>query len=224
MGLATRTLVRVCAGGMTVFVSFVGAAMALYPGGTWWDPATRGHSFWRNFLCDLFHRHSLGGHDNRWSAVLATLGMLAMLPALAAFFALVSRLESPESRAGRVARVAGALACTTGVAIPLTPSDRFRVAHLSSVIGTSFPALLALGCALVVSLRSARGVRRWASPISALAVSAMVFSAIDAVAYAIAAVTAVRTLDWMLPVFQRLGAIALVGWMIAVVFEHARPR
>jgi hypothetical protein len=212
---------------MTVFVSFVGAAMAVYPGGTWWDPATRGHSFWRNFLCDLFHRHSLSGQENSWSAALATMGMLAMLPALAAFFALVSRLESPESRAGRVARVAGALACTTGVAIPLTPSDRFRVGHLTAVIGTSFPALLALGCALVVSLRSARGARGarvWASPISALAVSAMVFSAIDAVAYAIAAVTAVRTLDWMLPVFQRLGAIALVGWMIAVVFEHARPR
>lgn len=216
--MQTRSLLGVCAAGLSLFLALVGAAMASYPGGTWWDPLSRGHSFWKNFLCDLFHHHALNGRRNDRSAALATAGMLFMLPAIAAFFTLVSRLERDESRAGRLARLAGITACVTGIAVPLTPSDRFRAAHLTAVLITCVPALLAVGGAATVSVRA----RGRAGFTAAMAVATLVFGGTDAVAYAIA--TQTRALDWMLPVFQRIAAITLVGWMVAVMGSHLRGR
>jgi hypothetical protein len=216
---APRWLVATCALGLSTFVSLTAAAIHAYPGGTWFDDRTRGHAFWQNFLCDLFHHRALNGADNARSAALATAGTLAMLASIAAFFALIARLERPEGRAARVARWAGACACVAGIAVPLTPSDRYRVAHLSAVLIACAPALAATAAALWVSFHAP--VSRW---IPRAALATLAFGAIDALMYAVAFGVSARLdgLYVLLPVFQRLATLSLLAWMLATLLEHWR--
>jgi hypothetical protein len=213
-GVASPWLARACAGGLAVFVTLVGAAMAKYPGGTWFDRRAPGHSFWKNFLCDLFQRRALNGQDNTASAALATAGTVAMFVALGAFFALVSTLETAPSVSGKVARRAGGLACVAGLAVPLTPSDEGRATHLIAVLIACVPALAAVLAAARVCVRSrvSRGAVVWS-------IATVAFGTIDAVAYGVAFSLpyGVAWLNAMLPVFQRLAALSLVGWMLAVL-------
>jgi len=190
------------------FVALTLAAMWHYPGGTWWDRRTRGYSLWQNFLCDLFHHRALNGRDNAVSAALATAGALSMLVAMSAFFVLVAR-TAPSSRAAWVARTVGVASCALGVAIPLTPSDQHRAAHLAVMLGISVPALVSLGAAAVVTVR---GRSRVAAGFAALTA---VCATLDALAYAIA--TQTRALDLALAPVQRLAMLSMLGWITAVL-------
>ncbi|MEI8256578.1 MAG: hypothetical protein WCJ30_12970 [Deltaproteobacteria bacterium] len=215
-----RRLVALSAGGTAVFVASFGAAIARYPGGTWFNRHAHGHSLAKNFLCDLLQTRALNGQDARVGAQLAGLGMFAMLVALAAFFALVAGLETPVSRAGRIARGAGLLACILGAAIPLTPSDRFRTAHLAAVLVGFVPALLATVAALVVCLR-APGVSRWTRALALLTVSS---GALNGFAYAYAAAARTHLVDHALPVLQRVSTFGVIGWVLAVCVHVASDR
>ena len=198
---------------MAGFVALTLAAMWRYPGGTWWDRRTRGYSLWQNFLCDLFHRRALNGRDNATSATLATAGALSMLVAMCAFFVLVAR-TAPSSRAARVARTVGVASCALGVAIPLTPSDRHRAAHLAVMLGISVPALVSLGAAAWVTMR---GRSRVAAGFAALTA---VCATLDALAYALA--TQTRVLDLALAPVQRLAMLSMLGWISAVLATSPR--
>lgn len=218
---APRWLVALCAAGLALFVLLVGAAIHEYPGGTWFDPLSRGYSFWKNFHCDLFHHRALNGRDNARSATLAIAGTTAMFAALAAFFTLVARLDGrvPESRVAKLTRYAGVTSCVAGMAVPLTPSDIDRVAHLTAVTVAFVPALLAVMGAAWVSVRSKTSLL-----LSVCAIGTLVFGASDGIAYAIAFSIDTRNhlLDATLPFFQRLAMLSLVGWMITVLVAHAR--
>src|SRR5262249_11827065 len=61
------------------FLVLVPSAMALYAGGTWFDPLTTRYQFTHNFLSDLGMTHSFSGQSNYVSSAmfaiaLATLG------------------------------------------------------------------------------------------------------------------------------------------------------
>lgn len=215
-----RGLRRFCLSMTTVFVGCFGAAMVLYPGGTWFDRQTRGHSMWKNFLCDLLHEQALNGADNRLVSRLMRTGMLAMLAGLAAFFALVPALEREETRAGRLARRAGVLACALCCAVPLTPSDVYPRGHIAAVLVACVPALFAVPAALVVCLRSPRA----SMAVRALAALTLVNGVLDTLGYAYAAATTTHLLDWTLPVFQRLALFALLGWIVALCAGVANDR
>ncbi len=219
--IGTGVLRAACAGGAVLFAVLTGAAMVAYPGGTWATPGARGHSFWGNFLCDLFHRRALNGQDNALGAALSTAGAIAMVPAMAAFFALIARLESPPSWAARLARGAGWVACACAVGVPLTPSDRWPAWHTAAVLVTSAPALTALCAAAWVSGRVARARGTWA--LSALGWTALVTSALDAMAYAALHATGTRVFDPVMPGAQRIATVALLGWIAAVLRAHRAP-
>ncbi|MBL8684045.1 MAG: hypothetical protein JNK05_33035 [Myxococcales bacterium] len=218
---APRWLVVFCAAGLVLFVLLVGAAIDAYPGGTWFDPLSRGYSFWKNFHCDLFHHRALNGRDNARSATLAIAGTTAMFAALAAFFALVARLDgrSPESRLAKVTRFAGVTSCVVGMAVPLTPSDVNRVAHLTAVTAAFVPALIAVMAAAWISVRS-----KSSALLALFAIATLAFGASDGVAYAIAFSIDTRNqlLEASLPLFQRLAMLSLIGWMLSVLAAHAR--
>src|ERR1019366_7112935 len=72
--------------GVAAFAALETAAMALYPGGTWWNPAARGHRFWQNYLCDLEWRVALNGQTNHWGSRLAQAAMLVLVLTLAPFW------------------------------------------------------------------------------------------------------------------------------------------
>ncbi|MBT3221792.1 MAG: hypothetical protein HN348_22160 [Proteobacteria bacterium] len=212
-------------------MSFIAVAIALYPGGTWFDYHAVGHSFWLNFLCDLMQTEALNGEAAPVGSLFARLGTLAMFTSLAAFFVQIARLESPVSRhsrltPGHVAAGAGVVACMFGFAIPLVPSDLFRNAHLVVVVCAFVPSLVAVIASLVVCLRGPT-VSWW---IKGLALLTLATGALDGVLYGVGYAQAYQLIPhfqrWLLnhslPVLQRLATLALLGWVIAVNVDAVR--
>jgi len=206
-----------CALGTLCFVTLSTLAAQRYPGGTWWNHRTHGYDFWQNFLCDLFHHHALNGRVNTTGAQLATVGAAAMLLGMGGFFALIACL-APDDRAARLARRVGVPTCVAGLAMPLTPSDRYRVAHLAVMLVLSLPALVSLGAATVACVRVGLRERRWV--LVACAALTAVALGLDAVAYAVAIQT--RALDLLLAPLQRLALLAMLCW-IAATLHRTRP-
>jgi hypothetical protein len=73
-----RVLAALLFVGAAAFVALMAAAMPRYPGGTWWDGARVGHSFWTNFFCDLTQPTRLDGRGPNPAAPLARAAMLAL--------------------------------------------------------------------------------------------------------------------------------------------------
>jgi len=202
-----------------------GVAIALYPGGTWFNRQAEGHSFWFNFLCDLMQTRALNGEKARLGSLLARIGTFAILVALASFYTQIARFESPLSWAGRVARGAGLLACVLGGAVPLTPSNLFRNAHIISVVVAFVPSLVATIAALIVCLRAPK-VSLW---IRAMAILTLGAGGINGLLYAYAYAHAFGLvprlhsplLHFSLPVLQRIATIALLVWVVAVCLHTA---
>jgi hypothetical protein len=152
--MSERRLVGVSLAGTACFVVCYAVAIALYPGGTWWDEDAVGHSFSHNFLCDLMQSQALNGEPAPVGSFLSRIGMAAMLVGLVAFYAQVARLESPISRTGRLAQRAGLVACVLGLAVPIVTSDLSRVGHLVAVVSAFLPSFLATIAAAFVCLRA----------------------------------------------------------------------
>ncbi len=214
-----RRLVLACVAGTACFSASIAFAIAHYPGGTWSDPAAKGHSFAWNFLCDLMQTRALNGQDATIGSSVARFGTAAMFGALAAFFTLVARFESKASRAGWLTQRAGLVACTFGCLIPLAPSDRFRETHVATVLFAFAPALVATIAAFVVCLRAP--VSR---PLRGLAAFTLTAGGLDGIAYAIAYAIAysyvgtpkaLPLINLALPLLQRAATLGLVAWVLA---------
>lgn len=221
-----RSLVAVCGIGAGCFLACYAVAIALYPGGTWYDVNAEGHSFTKNFLCDLMQARALNGVEAPVGSLLARVGIVAMLVSLAAFYAQIARFESPVQKAGRLARRAGWIACGLGCAVPLATSDRVRELHLIAVVGAFVPGLVATIAALRVCLRAPK-VSGWLRAAAILALSA---GAVDGLLYAF--VYASPVLGWVpesretrqvisaaLPLFQRVATVGVLAWVAAVCFH-----
>jgi len=200
----------------------MGSAVAFYPGGTWFDRHAPGHSFWKNFLCDLMQSHALNGEEAALSSTFARVGVVALLIGLIAFYFQIAQLESPISRAGRLTRGAGLIACLLGCAVPFVPSDLFRDAHLVVVVSAFLPWVGATIAALIICLR-APGVSRW---ISSVAVFTLGTGGLDGLLYGLAAAQAYRLIppvqrdfvNSLLPIFQRLAMLGLITWMLSISY------
>lgn len=104
----------------------------MYPGGTRFDPLTRGYSHLSNYWCDLLDRVSYGGDINhaRPFAILATI----VLPmSLVPLWLQVSVLFRNASASMWIVRVAGPAAMVCAALI-FTPMHNF-VINLASVLG-----------------------------------------------------------------------------------------
>ncbi len=228
-----RSLVAICGVGTGCFLVCYAVAIALYPGGTWWEPHAPGHSFARNFLCDLMQPRALNGVEAPLGSLLARVGMFAMLVALVAFYAQVARLESPVSSAGRLAQRAGWLACAVGTTVPILTSDLWRLGHLISVVAAFVPSLVATVAALVVCLRAPR-VSWW---LRGAAVVTLGSGALDGFAYLFVytagplgivpeSATVRNLISDSLPLLQRVATVGLLVWVGATcvhTWRHA-PR
>lgn len=208
--------------GTLLFVGLFVAAAALYPGGTWLRRAAPGHSLFANYLCDLMQERALNGAPARVGSVLARVGAVAMFVALASFYHLVARLAPRSSARGRFVRRVGLFASVVSFAVPLFPSDRFRVLHILAVVGAFAPALVASIPAAQISFR-APGATAW---IKAAALVTLVAGGLDGLLYAYAygsyAIGVItpweirRELEWLMPALQRVASFGLIAWVLAV--------
>lgn len=214
-----RWLVFVCVAGLVFFLVCIGVAIKLYPGGTWFDRRAEGHSFAKNFLCDLMQTRALNGVDAPVGSMLARIGSFVMFVALSSFYFQIANFESPVSRGGRIARNAGLLTCVLGCSVPFVTSDQFRHAHVIAVVGTFIPCLVAAIAAFVVCLRAPH-VSRW---LRAAALVTLGSGAVDGLGYAYDYLPAIgvdvaqpRMLPFALPLLQRVATLGLIVWMVAV--------
>ena len=152
-------------------------AMALYPGGTWWDAHARGHRFWQNFLCDLEWRVALDGAPNPLGSRLATAAMLVLVASFAPLWLALPALFPAYPRLGRAVVALGLPSAGLTVATVFMPSERFGAWHGVMVVAASLPGLGAAGLSLVAlaiaeprpRFAAALGAAFWAAALADLA-------------------------------------------------------
>jgi hypothetical protein len=185
--------------------------MALYPGGTWWDPAARGHRFWQNFLCDLEWQVALNGTPNPVGAALAQAAMLVLVAGFVPFW-----WEAPAWR--RAVRGLGAAGVSGMVAVALMPSERFGALHGVAVVLAAAPSFAATSLAAAGEWRAGeRAHHRVAAGIGA---ALLAVAALDLVLY----VHTMRTGGpgpVAVPALQKIALALLLVWMVLVALRPA---
>jgi hypothetical protein len=203
----------VVAAGALAFAVLEAAAMALYPGGTWWDRSARGVSFWRNFLCDLEWTVALNGEPNVTGARLAEAAMLAMVVGLAAFWWIVPGMFPRHRRTGAAVRALGLASIAGSVAVVLMPSDRFGAVHGVAVLVAGAPGVAAAIVAVVGMLRGDRGQR--APQAGALGAVVLVVAVVDFALFAHGMVRGGPGSP-VVPAVQKVALVLLLAWMLVV--------
>lgn len=202
---------------VAAFAALEIVAMRLYPGGTWWDPTTRGASFWQNYICDLESEVAGNGMSNLAGARFGKAAILVMVAGFTPFWWIVPRLFPKLGRLGLLVRVLGFASLAGITAVALMPSSRFGWLHGVAVLVAGAPGLSAAVLA-VAGLLYGEAPPRVAA---ALGGSMLVFALADFVLY---------TRTWMhggpgplvLPVAQKLALVLLLAWMVAVAWKSPR--
>jgi hypothetical protein len=182
--------------------------MAKYPGGTGWDPTTRGNDFWLNYLCDLERGVAINGQPNAVGSVLAQAAMFVLGAGMLPFWWALPRLFPSSPRLGRAVRALGSTTLPGLAAVALLPSDRFASLHPFTMMLAGLPGLAAAALAVV----GLAGEGAAASLPTAVGGAALVTSFLDFVLY-------VRQLasegpgPTALAVLERAGTILVLVWM-----------
>jgi len=141
------------------FVVLTVIAMALYPGGTWFDPLTTHYELTHNFLSDLGATHTFSGHANYPSLAAFALAVVSVGAALIAF-AWSWRELATRGKARGFGIASAVVGTASGVAfagIAFAPIDRVLELHNTLVV-CAFGLLLAYVAALtIVMWRNAVG-------------------------------------------------------------------
>src|SRR5215813_11820629 len=112
-------------------------AAAMYPGGTWTDPTTVGHSFWGNFLCDISRDPALDGRPHP-GAPWGRVAEWSLIGALCLFFWISPALVSPVRRGWSI-RVLGVVAMLGLALVPVT----YGVPHALALVAGAGPGFAA---------------------------------------------------------------------------------
>ena len=175
-------------------------AAAQYPGGTWMDRRTQGHSLWGNFLCDVARTPALDGHPNP-GAPWGRAAEWALVLALCVFFWVAPTLvETPRRR--RTIQLLGLVAALGLALVPVTE----RVAHAVALLAGAGP-----GFAATVLLIRGLGPRPALALLGTLALGLSVLE--------LALYLGFREgfrgapLPPAVPAVQRLALLAAVAWM-----------
>ncbi len=223
-----RRLAAIAIISLLLFVAAFTVAAWLYPGGTWAQRTTLGHSFFGNYLCDLMQPRALNGQPAELGSLFARVGVLALSVAHASFYVQVAKLDDPASGRARLTRRAGLLACAISLAIPLVTADALHTLHVIIVVAAFVPALLATSAALLICMRSPASTRT----IRFLALLTLGVAGFNFLLYAFLYIAywlgvplsrpTVLFLQDLLPLSQRIAIIGLVAWILALSLRTKR--
>ncbi|HEY1906455.1 MAG TPA: hypothetical protein VGG91_10445 [Myxococcaceae bacterium] len=190
-------------------------AAARYPGGTWMDRTTVGHSFWGNFLCDISRNPALDGRPHPgapWGRAAEWMLVLA----LGLFFWIVPALVSSRRR-GWTIRLLGVVATVGLLVVPVTSGP----AHALALIAGAGP-----GFAATVLLL--RGLRHRPALMFMGALSLGLSGLELGLFLGFSERFGALTLPPVVPAVQRLALLASVAWMaacaVAVLWPGAETR
>ncbi|MDP6945452.1 MAG: hypothetical protein QF464_14990, partial [Myxococcota bacterium] len=149
-----RILLALC---WFVFLALYVAAASSYPGANHFDPDAQSYHLWRNFICDVLHVQTIGGHLNEDGAALGTAAMVALVPGYVCLWWLLPLFFPRRPRLGRAVRTLGLLSGVCMVGVALTPSNSLPVMHAVFILLAGAPGLSAavLGAFGVLSGRAA---------------------------------------------------------------------
>ena len=184
-------------------------AAARYPGGTWMDRTTEGHSFWGNFLCDIARDRALDGQPHP-GAAWGRAAEWVLFFALGLFFWVAPALVVPRRRRATI-RFLGIVATLGLFLVPVTSG----VPHALALIAGAGPGFTATVLVL-------RGLRH--RPLLAgLGALALALSGIElALFLGFSERFSARTLPASVPAVQRLALLAAVAWMGACAIAVLR--
>jgi hypothetical protein len=131
VGHTTRVAPALILLGLAGFVALTALAAAVYPGGTFCNPAAPRYEFWGNFFCDLTQPVTQRGADNARSRALAQASFASFGLALVPFWWELGGLL--RSRGGRATRVLGLLSALATNVIAWLPSAASPLLHQASV-------------------------------------------------------------------------------------------
>lgn len=207
----------VCLGG---FIACQAIAMALYPGGTWFDRTSRGHHFFQNFFCDLAAPKALNGQPNP-GAIFAQIGMFAFTLGLIPFWILITHvLRQARARLAKVVLSLGTISSIAAALVPFVSSQRFGNLHPLLVFLAGVPGILAGGLSTYGLVKTRTGSRLPAR----LAVLTVILVGIDGILYAVQVATGYELHPWLLPGLQKIAAMSLVAWMITAAVLGKRKK
>ena len=193
--LAAVLLVLIGAGALASAVAAV-----QYPGGTWMDRSTLGHSFWGNFLCDIARDFALDGRPHpgaRWGRA----AEWALVLALGVFFWIAPALVEPLRRR-RTIRLLGLVATLGLLLVPVTTG----LPHALALIAGAGPGFTATVLVL-------RGLRHRPALHCLGALALALSSAELALFLGFNERFGATAVPLAVPLVQRLALLAAVAWM-----------
>lgn len=134
------------------FFVLVAAAMALYAGGTYWDPGAPRYELTHNFLSDLGMTHAWSGRASYASSALFFVALATVGVALILFASTWRQFAHARGRSTFAGRASAALGMASGLAfvgVACTPFDLALVWHNGFVLA-AFGLLLGYVIALTV--------------------------------------------------------------------------
>ncbi len=209
--LLPRALAAAVLGAVALFVGLMGAAMALYPGGTWFNREAPGHSFFTNFLCDLLADTALNGEPNPLGTRLALLGMTCLVIGLLPLWLILPGLMPDRPALGHALTRVGTLGVFVLVLVPLATSEHCGTCHTLAVELAGIPNFAALLLAVVGLLRTKH--RSW--PIAGMGVCLAAVALVDFAWYSYDAYRGLLGSP-IVPGLENVAALLLLGWMVAV--------
>ena len=175
-------------------------AAAEYPGGTWMDSSTVGHSFWGNFLCDIARTPALDGRPHP-GAPWGRVAEWALVLALGLFFVLAPALVDPPSIRKSI-RVLGLVAAISLALVPVTSGGPHAMV-----------LLLGAGPGFIGTLRLLSGFRR-RPVLHLLGRVSLVLAVLELGLFlGFSERFGVRRVPLAVPLVQRLALLAAVAWM-----------
>lgn len=129
---------------LLVFSITIGLAAYFYPGGTWFDRASPGFSFWGNFWCDLLHERSFNRQPNTRSLWLARGAFWAFSAALFRFWPLAAQLAAGHGLRRWIVAL-GLSGALTLLLVTMFSSRTEPLLHGVFVVGSALLGVLAAG-------------------------------------------------------------------------------
>ena len=195
---------------MAAFVVLFALAARAYPGGTWFNPATVGHRFWQNFLCDLEWETALNGLPNPGAALMRA-AMLVLVAVALPLWWVLPVLFPRHVVLGRLVRGLGTFSVAAMIAVALVPSELSRRLHQISVVCAGVPALLAAILSTVALAKEERPPRI----ITVLGLATLALTVADLYLY-VRQIVVPWTSSVAIPALQKVALIFALAWVTCI--------